>query len=158
MAFLHLTHWTKWDFERQTKRSKAQRGAGRRRLSGWLRKGPGYTHLSFQTHLDTHSHPGNGDGDHCLLEARHSGDIMTAAIVCQYWDRYFIMDWQSSSSSLWLRRTVRVLRRHALAGQMWHLASRCPAGHPFQLEEEIMTWLTLPVGEMHCVPNVTHDL
>lgn len=51
-----------------TKRRKAQQGAG-------------YTLLSFQTHSSTHSHASDGVGAHCLLEATHSGDIKTAAIV-----------------------------------------------------------------------------
>lgn len=70
--------------------------------------GPGYTLLSLQTHVDTHSHPSNCRGAHCLLEARLTGDIMTAAIVCEDWDGRFIMDWQSSKSP-WLRKAVGTL-------------------------------------------------
>lgn len=66
-----------------------------------------------------------------------------------------IMDWQNSASP-WRRGAVSMLRRHALAGQMWHLAGHCPAGSSFELEEEIMTWLTLLVREVCTVCPMSH--
>lgn len=67
---------------------------------------------------------------HCLLEARHSADSMTVAIVCQSWDGYFLMYWQGSSS-LWYHWPVSTVLGLALTGQMWHLADCFPAGPSF---------------------------
>lgn len=79
---------------------------------------------------------------------------MTVAIVCQYQDGYFIMEAAAACGVAGLSHTPSA----RLAGQMWHLAGRCPAGPSFELEEEIMTWLDLLTGEVDCVPNVPHDL
>ena len=67
-----------------------------------MRKGPGYTLVSFQTHLAIQAAvvvP--------IVGCRR--DIMTEAIVCQYWDRYFIMEkaeQQQPVASLAVRGTV----------------------------------------------------
>lgn len=85
---------------KRTERRKAKRGAGTRRLSvGWEKIQDTLCYLS--KHTWSHSHPSNSGGAHCLLEARHSGDIMTVAIVCQYWDGYFIKQQQQQQPVAW---------------------------------------------------------
>lgn len=87
---------------------------------------------------------------HCLMEARHSGENMTVAIVCQPWYGYCIIDnavEACGTAGLSARSVGMHSRGICDISVAVALLVRRPAGPSFELAEELMTWLTLLVGE-----------